>query len=81
MKTQFVTDYEGNQLAVILPISKYHRMLEELEDLKDIELYNKAKQGNQEFIEAEQAFKEIEINRKNKNVQSSYRAKSSEKVS
>ena len=43
MKTQFVTDDHGKKLAVILPIKDYERMVEELEDLEDIRLYDEAK--------------------------------------
>lgn len=43
MKTQFVTDDHGKKLAVILPIEDYEKMIEELEDLKDIRLYDEAK--------------------------------------
>ena len=68
MSTQFVTDSNGHKLAVILPIKEYNKMIEELEELEDIKLYDKAKQGKQEFIDAELVFKEIEEKRKNKNV-------------
>ena len=43
MKVQFVTDDHGKKLAVILPIKDYERMVEELEDLEDIRLYDEAK--------------------------------------
>lgn len=43
MKTQFVTDDHGKKLAVILPIEDYEKMVEELEDLEDIRLYDEAK--------------------------------------
>lgn len=43
MKTQFVTDDRGKKLAVILPIKDYEKMVEELEDLEDIRLYDEAK--------------------------------------
>lgn len=64
MRTQFVTDDHGKKLAVILPIKDYHKMVDDLEELEDIKLYDKAKQGKQEFIDAQQAFKEIEESRK-----------------
>jgi hypothetical protein len=60
MKTQFVTDDHGNKLAVILPIREYNKMVDDLEELEDIKLYDAAKKGKQEFIDAEQAFQEIE---------------------
>ena len=66
MRTQFVTDNNGNKLAVILPIKEYNKMLDELEELEDIKLYDAAKKGEQEFVDAEQAFKEIEKKREQK---------------
>lgn len=36
-KTEFIYDAKGKKLAVILPISKYEQLLEDLEDLKTIE--------------------------------------------
>ena len=43
MKTQFVTDDRGKKLAVILPIKDYEKMVEELEDMEDVRLYDEAK--------------------------------------
>lgn len=63
MKTQYITDDDGKKLAVILPMEKYQKMLNELEEMEDIKLYDKAKQSSQEFLDAEQAFREIEKNR------------------
>ena len=63
MRTQFVTDDHGKKLAVILPIKEYNKMVDELEELEDIKLYDVAKKGKQEFIDAEQAFREIEEKR------------------
>ncbi len=42
-KQQYITDDRGNKLAVILPIKEYQKMLEELEELEDIRLYDEAK--------------------------------------
>ncbi len=44
METQFVTDAEGRRIAVILPIQAYEKMLEELEELHDVQLYDEAKE-------------------------------------
>ncbi len=63
MKTQFVTDDHGKKLAVILPIKEFNKMMEELDELEDIKLYDASKKGEQEFIDAEQVFKEIEKKR------------------
>lgn len=68
MRTQFVTDDHGNKLAVILPIKEYNKMVDDLEELEDIRSYDAAKKGKQEFIDAEQAFREIEEARRNEGV-------------
>lgn len=60
MNTQFVTDKRGKKLAVILPIKEYNKMMDDLVELEDIKLYDLAKEGEQEFIDADLAFKEIE---------------------
>lgn len=66
MKTQFITDDHGKKLAVILPIKEYNKMVDDLEELEEIRLYDAAKKGEQEFINAEQAFREIEEKRERK---------------
>lgn len=63
MSTQFVTDDHGNKLAVILPIKEYNKLIADLEELEDVKLYDAAKKGTQEFIDAKDAFREIEEKR------------------
>lgn len=43
LKHQFVTDRQGEKVAVIVPILEYEKMMEELEDLEDIKLYDESK--------------------------------------
>lgn len=43
LKQQYITDDRGNKLAVILPMKTYEKMLEEIEELEDIKLYDEAK--------------------------------------
>jgi PHD/YefM family antitoxin component YafN of YafNO toxin-antitoxin module len=40
---QYLTDKAGNKSAVLLPIKEYEQLLEELEELEDIRLYDEAK--------------------------------------
>ena len=68
MKTQFVIDDHGKKLAVILPIKEYNKMVDDLEELEDIRLFDAAKKGKQEFMDADQAFREIEETRRNEGV-------------
>ncbi len=68
MRTQFVIDDHGNKVSVILPIKEYNKMVDELEELEDIKCYDKAKEGKQEYIDARQAFKQIEDSRESEDV-------------
>ena len=43
METQFLTDEKGNRTAVVSPIKKYNKLIEKLEDLEDVRLYDEAK--------------------------------------
>jgi hypothetical protein len=63
MRTQFVTDDQGKKLAVILPIREYNKMVDDLEELEDIKLYDEAKKSNEPSIPIDDAFKMIEAKR------------------
>ncbi|WP_338407137.1 hypothetical protein [uncultured Flavobacterium sp.] len=64
METQFLTDKKGKKTAVLLPIEKYNKMIEKLEDLEDVRLYDEAKSLNEPSVSIEEAFKIIEAKRK-----------------
>ena len=65
MDTQFLTDEKGNRTAVLLPIKKYNKLIEKLEDLEDMRLYDEAKREDDGYrISLEEAFKIIEEKRK-----------------
>lgn len=65
MDIQFLTDKKGNKTAVLLPIKKYDKLLEQLEDLEDVRLYDEAKKNDDGCrISLDEAFKIIEEKRK-----------------
>ena len=65
METQFLTDEKGNRTAVLLPIKKYNKLIEKLEDLEDVRLYDEAKRDDDGYrISIDEAFKIIEDKRK-----------------
>ena len=64
MATQFITNNKGKKIAVILPIEDYNKMIEDLEDIDDVRLYDEVKQLNEPSIPIEEAFKLIESKRK-----------------
>lgn len=65
METQFLTDEKGNRTAVVMPIKKYNKLMEKLEDLEDVRLYDEAKRDDDGYrVSIDEAFKIIEEKRK-----------------
>ncbi len=64
----YVTDSNGKAVSVLLPMKEFKSILEELEDLEDIKLYDKAKKNDDGVrIPMDEAFRKIEAKRKQKN--------------
>ncbi|MFI5196188.1 MAG: hypothetical protein ACHQD8_03795 [Chitinophagales bacterium] len=63
---QYITDPEGTKLSVILAMQEFKSIMEELEELDDIRLYDEAKADTDPSIPIDEAFKMIEANRQNK---------------
>ncbi len=61
MTTQYITDSSGKKLAVILPIKDYEKMLEELEELEDIKMYDKVKALNEPSVPFEEYVKLVHV--------------------
>jgi hypothetical protein len=66
MTVQVVTDAKGKKVAAIVPWKRYQKMLEELEELEDIRLYDEAKREGSESVPADEAFKQVEAKRRRK---------------
>ena len=47
---QFITDEKGNRVSVIVPIEFYVQLVEALEELEDIRLYDEVKSRNEEKV-------------------------------
>ncbi len=63
---QFITDKKGTKISVVLPMKEFNTIMENLEELEDIRLYDEAKQVNEPSIPIEKAFKMLDEKRKNK---------------
>ena len=63
---QYITDSTGKKISVVLPIKDFKAIMEELEELEDIKLYDEAKKSNEPSIPIDDAFKMIEAKRKAK---------------
>jgi PHD/YefM family antitoxin component YafN of YafNO toxin-antitoxin module len=63
---QYIKDLNGKKSMVILPVKEFDSIMEELEELEDIRLYDEAKKNDTgERIPMEEVFKLIEEKRKN----------------
>ena len=71
MKPQFITDEQGNRTGVILSIKDYNRLLDELDEINTIKLYDDAKAEKLTFQPLDQALASIEEKRMKKSVLSS----------
>jgi PHD/YefM family antitoxin component YafN of YafNO toxin-antitoxin module len=63
---QYITDNTGKKISVVLPLKDFNAIMEELEELEDIKLYDEAKKANEPSIPIDDAFKMIEAKRKTK---------------
>jgi hypothetical protein len=61
---RFITDNDGNRIAVILDLERYEELLEAMEELEDIRAYDFAKASGDEAVPFEQAIQEIERGRR-----------------
>lgn len=64
MELQYLTDVRGKKKAVVIPIKMYENLLDKLDELEDIRLYNEAKKNEESYIPIDEAFKIIEEKRK-----------------
>jgi hypothetical protein len=63
LKERFIVDENGKRIGVLLDIEDYYRLLEELEELEAICVYDAAKASGDEVLPLEQALAEIEKDR------------------
>ncbi len=66
VQPQYITDEAGKKISVVIPIKDFKAILEDLDELEDIKLYNEAKKSNEASIPIDEAFKMIEAKRKAK---------------
>jgi PHD/YefM family antitoxin component YafN of YafNO toxin-antitoxin module len=60
---EYVVDEKGNRKAILLPYEEWKKIIEELEELEDIRLYDKAKKEPSDPIQFDTAIKEIQKGR------------------
>lgn len=63
---QFITDDTGKKISVIIPVKEFKTLMEVLEDIEDVRLFDEAMSVNEPSVPLDEAFKMIEENRKSK---------------
>lgn len=63
LKPQYITDNMGKKVSVVLSIDDFKGIMEELEELEDIRLYDAVKKSKEPSVPFEEAFKMIEEKR------------------
>ena len=61
---QYITDNSGKKTAAILSMKEFKTILEELEELEDIKLYDESKNDNEPALTQKEAMAMIEMERK-----------------
>lgn len=66
VQPKYITDDTGKKISVILSIKEFRSIIEELEDLEDVRLFDAAMASNETSLPIDDAFKLIEKKRKKK---------------
>ncbi|HAH54524.1 MAG TPA: hypothetical protein DCM02_04370 [Flavobacterium sp.] len=61
---QYITDKKGKKISAVLSMKEFKTMIEELEELEDIKLYDESKNDNEPAITKNKAMAMIEAERK-----------------
>jgi len=62
-KEKFVTDSQGNRIAVLVEVEEYRRLLDALEELESIRAYDAATRVRENAIPFEKAVEELKRER------------------
>lgn len=66
LNPHYITDNTGKKISVVLPMNDFEAIMEELEELEVIKLYDDAKKSKEPSVPIDEAFKMIEAKRKTK---------------
>jgi PHD/YefM family antitoxin component YafN of YafNO toxin-antitoxin module len=58
VKPQYIIDENGQKVSVIIPISEYERIIELLEEMEDVQLFDEAKNDEQPSMASEEYVKQ-----------------------
>ena len=66
IQPQYITNNSGKKISVILPIKNFKSIMDALDELEDIRLYDASKKSNELSTPIDEAFRIIETKRNKK---------------
>lgn len=63
---KYITDQDGKKISVVISVKEFESMMEMLDELEDVRIYDKAKLSDDPSIPLDEAFELIESLRKEK---------------
>lgn len=63
---KYITDHAGNKISVVISLKEFEAMVEKIEELEDIKLYDQVKNSDESSLPIDEAFEMIETLRKEK---------------
>ena len=61
---KYITDEAGNKISVVISVSEFESIMEKLEEIEDVQLYDKVKQSDEPSIPIDEALDRLESLRK-----------------
>lgn len=63
---KYITDQAGNKISVVISVKEFESIIEKIEELEDIKLYDQVKKSDESSLPIDEAFVLIETLRKEK---------------
>ncbi|MFL0684705.1 MAG: hypothetical protein ACJLTB_16045 [Algoriphagus aquaeductus] len=63
---KYITDHAGNKISVVISLKEFEAMVEKIEELEDIKLYDQVKNSDESSLPIDEAYEMIETLRKEK---------------
>jgi hypothetical protein len=54
---KYITDQAGNKISVVISLKEFEAMVEKIEELEDIKLYDQVKNSDEPSLPIDEAFK------------------------
>lgn len=63
---KYITDQKGKRISVVISVKEFEALVEKIEELEDVKLYDQVKNSEESSLPIDKAFELIETLRKEK---------------